>query len=79
MANDYYNKVINLYKEIVDVDRVSVADILKAVNSGENNAGIKKDWLHAVYNQTITDPGIKRIDALYRVLRKLKQKINRKK
>ena len=79
MANDYYDKVITLYKEIVDVDGISVADILKTINNGDNNAGIKKDWLHAVYNQTITDPGIKRIDALYRVLRKLKQKINRAK
>lgn len=77
MPSDYYDKIFALLKNLVDDEGVSIPEILKLVDAGENNANITRPWLYSVYNQTISDPGVKRIDALYRVLRKKKQKLQR--
>ena len=79
MAESYYDKTINLYKEIVDDHKVSIPEIFDLIENGENNAKITIEWLRSVYREIPNDPGIKRMDALYRVLRKKKQKMDRQK
>lgn len=79
MPVTYYERVINLYKEIVDTHGISIADLFDAVEAGENNANITKDWMYSVYREIPVDPGIKRMDALYRILQRQKKKLNRAK
>jgi len=79
MPSPYYDKIVLLLKNIVDDEKIEIPEIFAVIKKGENNAGITKAWIYSLYNEIPKDPGIKRMDALYRVLRKLKQKINRKK
>ena len=77
MPVPYYDRVINLFKQTVTDNNVSVAEILKTIENGENKAGITKSWLHSVYNEVPADPGIKRMDELYRVLNKINRRIGK--
>ena len=76
-SEPYYDKIILLFKELVDVDGIKIPEIMAIVENGENHANITKDWLHSIYREIPNDPGIKKMDALYRILRKKKQKLQR--
>ena len=77
MPQTYYEKIIALLNNLVVDEGISVPEILKIIEHGENNAGINRTWLYDVYNEAYTDPGIKKMDALYRVLRKKKQQLQK--
>jgi len=80
MPESYYEKIMSLFKEVIYDYKVSVVDLYEIIDRGDNTAKITKDWLYSLSkdsDSSPSDPGIKKMDALYRVLRKKKQQLQR--